>query len=54
MQTLSDAFLVLKIWFMKKKNEPERKWTFVYGRKPPTEENWMWYIRFVFEGRFKD
>lgn len=40
---------------MKKKSqrEIERIWKFVYGRKPPTEADWMRYIRFILEGRFK-
>ena len=37
----------------KKTKEPERTFTFKYGRKPPTEADWMRYIRFILEGRFK-
>lgn len=36
-----------------KQKQPERTFSFKFGRKPPTKEDWMRYIRFVLEGRFK-
>ncbi|EKD44760.1 MAG: hypothetical protein ACD_71C00017G0007 [uncultured bacterium (gcode 4)] len=38
---------------IKKIKEPERSFSFKFGRKPPLQEDWMRYIRFVLEGRFK-
>lgn len=43
-----------KCTYTKRKSpEPERKWEFEYGKNPPTMDDMVRYVRYIFEGRFK-